>query len=77
MAADEFLSNDLDAIYHHIFVSHLFGESESAFTRKEFLRNVLGGSMKQQCSWLFDPNMLRVKFKECFDRDMDKETNNE
>lgn len=46
MAAEEFLLNDLDDIYHHIFVGYLFGEKESTFTRKEFLRNVLGVTMK-------------------------------
>ena len=77
MAAEEFLLNDLDDIYHNIFVNHLFGEKDSTFSRKEFLRNVLGGTMKQKSSWLFDPSVLRIKFRDCFDRDMDKETNNE
>ena len=77
MAAEEFLLNDLDDIYHNIFVSYLFGEKESTFSRKEFLRNVLGSSMKHKSSWLFDSSMLRIKFRDCFDRDMDKETENE
>ena len=77
MAAEEFLLNDLDDIYHNIFVTYLFTEKDSTFTRKEFLKNVLGGTLRRKSSWLFDPSMLRIKFRDCFDRDMDKETNNE
>lgn len=77
MAADEFLLNDLDDIYHNIFVEHLFGENESTFTRKQFMKNILGGGMKNKIYWLFDPSMLRVKFRNCFDKDMDKETHHE
>ena len=77
MAAEEFLLNDLDDIYHNIFVSYLFGEKDSTFSRKEFLRNLRGSTMKRKSSWLFDPSMLRIKFRDCFDRDMDKETNDE
>lgn len=77
MAAEEFLLNDLDDIYHNIFVGYLFGERDSTFSRRELLRNVLGGTLRRKSSWLFDPSMLRIKFRDGFDRDMDKDTNNE
>lgn len=34
MAAEEFLLNDIDDLYHNVFVEHLFNENESSFTRK-------------------------------------------
>lgn len=77
MAAEEFLLNDLDDIYHNIFVEHLFAENESTFTRKQFMKNILGGGMKSKINWLFDPTMLRIKFRHCFDKDMDKDTHHE
>ena len=80
MAANEFLQNQITEIYTNLYTDSLFNQNDSEISRKDLQKKVVGGKtntgkvISPQCNWLFDSSQLRLKFRELFDKDVDRDT---
>ena len=80
MAANEFLQNQITEIYTNLYADNLFNQNDSEISRKDLQKKVVGGKtntgkfISPKCDWLFDSTQLRLKFRELFDKDVDRDT---
>lgn len=69
-AAQEIMVHKMDEVYSELFLNELTFSSKSSnsISRKEMLKNICGNTFRgPTCPWIFNPKILRIKFKQIFE----------
>lgn len=74
-AAQEIMAQKMDEVYYELFAKDMgYSNRKQSLSRRAFVKNIMGSQFKAApCPWLFNPQVLRKRFKVVFDDFIKKE----